>query len=221
MTTVAVMQPYFVPYAGYFRLFEVADLFVVYDCVQFPRRGWVHRNRLPDRDGRPAWLTLPVERAPQRTMIRDVRVAPDAPSRLEAAVRRFPSLAASAEHPLVTRLLAPAAELCEHVVGLLAEIRDALRIDCPMVRSSTLDVPRALTGQDRVLAIAQAVGAKRYVNAPGGRSLYDRAAFEKRGIALSFLTPFVDAGWSVLFRLLNEPAAAVANDISEQAVLDG
>jgi hypothetical protein len=40
------MQPYFVPYAGYFRLFAASDLFVIYDCVQFPRRGWVHRNRL-------------------------------------------------------------------------------------------------------------------------------------------------------------------------------
>jgi hypothetical protein len=39
MTTVAVMQPYFMPYAGYFRLFAAADVFVLFDCVQFPRRG--------------------------------------------------------------------------------------------------------------------------------------------------------------------------------------
>jgi hypothetical protein len=44
--TIAVMQPYFIPYAGYFRLFAASDLFVIYDCVQFPRRGWVQRNRL-------------------------------------------------------------------------------------------------------------------------------------------------------------------------------
>ena len=63
MTTIAVMQPYFVPHAGYFRLFAASDLFVVFDCVQFPRRGWVHRNRLPDAQGRARWLTLPLSKA--------------------------------------------------------------------------------------------------------------------------------------------------------------
>jgi hypothetical protein len=45
MTTVAVMQPYFLPYPGYFRLFAAADQVALFDCVQFPRRGWVHRSR--------------------------------------------------------------------------------------------------------------------------------------------------------------------------------
>jgi hypothetical protein len=53
ISTVAIMQPYFIPYAGYFRLFAATDLFVIYDCVQFARRGWVHRNRLPDGAGAP------------------------------------------------------------------------------------------------------------------------------------------------------------------------
>jgi len=72
------MQPYFVPYAGYFRLFSASDLFVIYDCVQFPRRGWVHRNRLVDRTGAERWLTLPIEKAPQDVLIRELRFPPDA-----------------------------------------------------------------------------------------------------------------------------------------------
>ena len=52
LTTIAVMQPCFVPYAGYVRLFAASDLLVVFDCVPFPRRGWVHRNRLPNARGR-------------------------------------------------------------------------------------------------------------------------------------------------------------------------
>ena len=34
-----IMQPYFFPYAGYFRLFAHVDEFVIFDCVQFRRRG--------------------------------------------------------------------------------------------------------------------------------------------------------------------------------------
>jgi hypothetical protein len=47
MSRIAVMQPYFFPYAGYFRLLQAADHFVLLDCVQFPRRGRVHRTQVP------------------------------------------------------------------------------------------------------------------------------------------------------------------------------
>ena len=72
MTTIAIMQPYFAPYAGYFRLMEVADIFVVYDCVQFPRRGWVHRNKLSTSNGTMKWLTLPLLKQPQDIHIKDL-----------------------------------------------------------------------------------------------------------------------------------------------------
>jgi hypothetical protein len=67
------MQPYFIPYAGYFRLFAASDLFVAYDCVHFPPRRWVHRNRLLDRSGAERRLTLPLAKAPRDVLIRDLR----------------------------------------------------------------------------------------------------------------------------------------------------
>src|SRR6202011_2722341 len=82
MTTVAVMQPYFVPYAGYFRLFTAADIFVAFDCVQFPRRGWVHRNRLALTPGNSDWLTLPIQKSDRDTRIDELVFAPDARARL-------------------------------------------------------------------------------------------------------------------------------------------
>ncbi len=73
----AIMQPYFAPYGGYWRLLAGADLFVIYDCVQFPRRGWVHRNRLPDAKGERRWLTLPLAPAPYDARIQDLVFAQD------------------------------------------------------------------------------------------------------------------------------------------------
>src|SRR3954465_13729467 len=89
---VAIMQPYFIPYAGYFRLFAACDLFVIYDCVQFPRRGWVHRNRLADESGAGGWLPLRLEKTPQDTLIRDLRFAPNARDVLTRDLLRFPGL---------------------------------------------------------------------------------------------------------------------------------
>ena len=60
--TIAVMQPYFIPSTGYFRLLSRADTFVIYDCVQYQRRGWLHRNKLLNHKNKPQWLTLPLEK---------------------------------------------------------------------------------------------------------------------------------------------------------------
>lgn len=59
---IAVMQPYHYPYAGYFRLFAASDLFVIYDDVQFNRRGRVHRYQKNDK-----WITLPIKKTDRDT----------------------------------------------------------------------------------------------------------------------------------------------------------
>ena len=55
------MQPYFFPYVGYFGLLAHVDEFVIFDCVQFPRRGRVHRTEVtPASDGEQRWLRVEV-----------------------------------------------------------------------------------------------------------------------------------------------------------------
>ena len=87
------MQPYFMPYAGYFRLFASTDQFVLYDDVQFPKEGWVHRNRLLNQNGEPAWLTLPIKRMPLKTKINEIVFNSEAGLLWRERMRKFSSLA--------------------------------------------------------------------------------------------------------------------------------
>lgn len=210
---IAIMQPYFAPYAGYFRLFASADLFVVYDCVQFPRRGWVHRNRLPGRDGVLRWLTLPLEHAPQGARICDLRFRQDARAALSAQLRRFPSLEALPAR-MRGALLEVGGTPVDYIERLLGASCELLGLPFHTVRSSSLGIPAAVHGQDRILAIANALGATRYINSPGGRDLYDEAAFAAAGLALEFLPPYPGAQTSVLHRLAIEPARELQADVA-------
>jgi WbqC-like protein family len=215
------MQPYFAPYAGYFRLFTAADLFVVYDCVQFPRRGWVHRNRLPNAIGEAKWLTLHLEKAPVEATIQDLRLAGDAPGRLATEVRRFPSLAKNTTlQTLLQQHLAPTMRVVDYLEALLGSFREMLGLGVASVRSSSLAIDPSLRGQDRILAIVQRVGGNRYVNAPGGRALYDTEHFARAGVTLEFLKPWSGSNWSVLHELATRPARAVADDITLQTCFD-
>jgi hypothetical protein len=213
--TVAIMQPYFFPYAGYFRLFAASDLFVIYDCVQFPRRGWVHRNKLIDTSGEPRWLTLPLEKAPQSVLIRDLRFPPDAAELLAERLRPFSLAATPATEHMLAALLDIRGTPLEYIERLLEITVAYCGLPWRVVRSSTLNVPPEIHGQDRILEIARRLGASRYVNASGGRELYDPAAFDNAGIELRFLADYQGPNASMLQRILSEDRCELARDIRD------
>jgi hypothetical protein len=220
---VAVMQPYFMPYAGYFRLFACADLFVALDCVQFPRRGWVHRNRLTTAAGQLDWLTLPLQKADRdATRICDLRFRADAGQAWNEALRRFPAMQALAarggELGECARNLK--GEPVDTIVGGMALVARALDVARPIVRSSSMAIDPALRGQARILDILRRVGATEYVNAPGGRDLYEGEAFGRERIRLLFLSPYQGSYASVLERLALEPERAVRDELHANLALE-
>jgi hypothetical protein len=213
--TVAIMQPYFIPYAGYFRLFAASDLFVIYDCVQFPRRGWVHRNRLPDASGTDRWLTLPLATAPRDVRIRDLRFSLDARDVLARRMRSMPLFAAerAAEPDIVAALRDVRGAPVDYIERLLHVVVSQLGMKWEVLRSGTLAVPESLRGQERIIEICRRLGATRYVNSPNGRVLYDAPTFDAAGIELRFLSDYRGPFCSIARRLLEEDAAALARDI--------
>lgn len=216
MTAVAIMQPYFLPYAGYFRLIAQSDVFVVYDCVQFPRRGWLHRNKLLDAQGQEQWLTLPLVPAPQDVLIRDLAFPQDAAAAIAERLRPFPLAARDGAHkPLLDQVRAPAGRPVDYITGLMETACGLLELPWNVVRSSSLDIPADLRGQDRILEIARRLGATRYVNAPGGVDLYDAATFAKSGIELAFLDPWNGPGGSILQRLADDDPGTLRRQVRQ------
>ena len=214
MTAIAIMQPYFLPYAGYFRLIAQADLFVIYDCVQFPRRGWLHRNKLLDAQGGEQWLTLPLKPAAQDTRIRDLEFPENAAEELAGRLRAFPVASQSGPHtPLLDRVRRVEGRPVDYITGLLETACGLLDLPWNVVRSSTLETPEHFRGQARILEIARRLGATRYLNAPGGRELYDAQAFAEAGVDLRFLEPWTGAGGSILQRLAQDDLPALAEQV--------
>ncbi len=190
---VAVMQPYFYPYPGYYRLLSVVDTLVLFDCVQFPRRGRVHRASGFDAAGRNHWLTLPIARAPRATTISGLAFQADAEARfaermrtahwLQPIHRRLPEAVRN-------HLAAPLGNVVDHLEAGIRIVADELALAPKILRSSSLAIDPDLRGQARVMAICQLLNARTYVNSPGGRSLYDPVAFAKRGLNLRYLSPY-------------------------------
>ena len=71
---IAIMQPYFLPYIGYFQLINIVDKFVVYDNVQYIKSGWINRNRylLNNKD---RYFTIPVKKFSGQQYIKNIEIS--------------------------------------------------------------------------------------------------------------------------------------------------
>lgn len=194
----ALMQPYLFPYLGYFQLVAAVDRFVFYDDVNYIKNGWINRNRVCDDDGTPRWLTVPLRDASPFEPIATVRTQPAAAWRrkllesLRHRYRRAPHYAAVAalvedvfagDDPLIADLARASVVRCAEYIGL----------QTAFVASSNGYGNSAMKGSERVLDICRRESAGEYWNLPGGRTLYDTAAFAGQGIGLRFVEPRLPA----------------------------
>lgn len=217
---ISIMQPYFIPYAGYFRLMTQADLFVIYDDVQFPYPGWVHRNMLTRYDGKKDWLTLPLKRKPLTTKINEMEWSWNAVDTWQDQLRKFPIFDDENSALKVCIKTAPQwGSPLRFIVKTLELVRGKLDINVPIVFSSHLSIPDELKGQDRVLHICEKFKAKEYLNAPGGRELYDAESFKKRNVKLKFLSEYKNYD-SFFERLETEGGEAIRQEIDRHGSED-
>ena len=223
MTTIAVMQPYFLPYAGYFRLMEAVDHFVIYDCVQFPRRGRVHRCDMRTPGGGSHWLTLPVKSCARSTRICDLAFTDAPETEFQTRLQRF-----GIDLPGVKTV---SSSLADHLFGEMGGVVDFLDSELRLLaelfgqnvkfsRSSQLELAPELKAQDRILEIARVLGATRYINSPGGRGLYDADVFDAEGVELRFLLPYTGRYFNLLQDVLEFGVSAIAEDIRSTSLLD-
>jgi hypothetical protein len=188
--TVAIMQPYFFPYVGYFQLIRSVDLFVIYDNLKYTKKGWINRNRILV-NGTDEVFSLPLKGDSDFLQIRERSLAPDFDrdkllNKIKSAYRKAPHFAqASQIIESITRFEDPS--LFEFIRNSLKKVSEYLEISTPITISSGIAIDHELKGQDKVLAICQAVGASRYVNAIGGQELYSRDEFLARGVELKFI----------------------------------
>ncbi len=212
------MQPYYFPYLGYYRLLSLTDIFVFYDCVQFPRRGWVHRNRIETKAGKYQWLTLPLKKQSQTVKIKDLAFLDTYQQRWEARLSGFSSLFRRENNRELSFFIQ---KLKEKPVD---ELHDSMKLVCrqlsipfELIRSSSLEVPEALKGEARIIAICKMLGATEYLNAPGGFHLYNKETFKKHGIKLGFLKPYRGGFQSSLQRLLNQSGESLITELNSDS----
>lgn len=191
--TVAIHQPNFFPWLGFFSKIAQADTFVFLDNVQYPRTGagnWVNRTHILV-GGHVAWATAPVRRSSAHMRpIREALIDDSTSWRssltktLQLNYGRAPGF--SEAFPLVAELLNSAeASLSSFNIAAIRRIARTLGLDnCDFVLGSELTVEGHAT--DLLISIVGEVGANTYLCGGGAQGYQEDEKFRARGIELRY-----------------------------------
>lgn len=189
MMRCAIMQPTYLPWAGYFNLIATVDVFVFLDDVQFEKQSWQNRNRVLVA-GLPHFLTVPVRRKSLDQLILEIEV--DDTHRWREKHTRLIS-ESYAKRPFGASLKAIIDLIANREFRLLADlnmtiilsIAERLDISTRFVRASELNVTGSRS--ERLVSIARHFNCETYLSPPGARAYLEAdGVFPNRSVHLAY-----------------------------------
>ena len=188
----AIMQPYFFPYIGYFQLMNAVDVFVVYDDIKYTKKGWINRNRILV-NGKDLLFTLPLKKDSDYLDIYQRKISNDFHTeskkilnRIEAAYRKAPYF--KEVFSIVTGcILYKEENLFNFIYYSIEKVKTYLDIKTKLIISSEIGIRERLKGEARVISICKQLKTMHYINAIGGVKLYNKDTFLKENIKLNFI----------------------------------
>jgi len=177
---VAISQPCFLPYKGYFELINSVDVFVFYDDVEFSRQSWQQRNKVK-WGFHDHWLTVPVKRK-YKQLIKDVKISKGKEvDDIRRTVRQFLKL----DLPIIKT-----DSLCELNIGWIKYLCELQGIKTKFVLSSNIK-NKSKDKIQKLIDICLYNNAKTYVMTAGCKSYFkekETQLFNSQGINVEIKT---------------------------------
>lgn len=185
------MQPYFLPYLGYFQLIDAVDTFVIYDDVDYVNQGWINRNNILV-NGQKKLITIPLYKASQNKKINQITILNDVGWRnkmLKTIEMNYKKAFYFDDVYRITQriLFYEDIRLSSFLVNHLQVVAEYMGLETEIITSSAKFKNAELKKGERLADICHQVGDTQYVNPIGGAEIYTKEAFKQLGVDLRFL----------------------------------
>lgn len=192
---IAIMQPYFFPYLGYFSLIKNTDEFILFDTVQFIRHGWIERNRVLAQNEGWIYIKVPlIKNRGRETLIKDIQVNNSQvwKSKILAQLTHYKKKA-----PYYQEVIALLNETFKYEIDDIVNLNKiCLEKTClylgfePKIEvfsEMNLEIEEVKEPDEWALNICNALGdVNEYWNPPGGESFFDASKYKQSNIKLKF-----------------------------------
>jgi hypothetical protein len=189
---IAIHQPNFLPWLGFFDKMKKSDKFVILDDVQVSVEGYITRNKIRTPSGW-SWITVPIgskmgkinEVAPQITeyWLSEVKKKIDR-SYGDKRIGDLKDIKQDIYHLFEFELLYGPTTLADFNSRIITYLALRFGYRMPIIYSSSLEVKGS--GTDRLINICKELGADTYLSGVGGKNYMDLREFEKAGIQVEF-----------------------------------
>lgn len=180
------MQPYFFPYLGYWQLINAADIFVIFDDVNYINKGFIDRNTILV-NGKPSSIKLELMGASQNKLINEIDIGRNRLKLLKTidlAYKKSPCY--DSFFPMVEKILSlDEKNLAKYLECSIRIISEYLNINTKIIISSSIEC--SASGKDKIIPIVRALNGNIYINMIGGRALYMDEDFAAAKIKLNFI----------------------------------
>ena len=187
---VGIMQPYFLPYVGYFQLINEVDIFVLYDNIEYTKKGWINRNNYL-LNGKPYLFTIPLKKDSDYLNIENRIISESFKknkllTKIKEAYNKAPCF--KNIFPLIESIVNhKESNLFEFIINSIYKICKNLEINTKIIRSSHIEIDHGLKAEEKVISICKSLNATTYINPIGGLELYDKRSFNEKNLDLTFL----------------------------------
>jgi len=188
---VAIHQPNFFPWLGYFDKIRKSDIFVFMDDVAYPKTGsgtWCNRVKILIQ-GKPVWITCPIVREPGAQLIRHVKIDDRQAWRrkilktIEYNYKKAPYFEENWDW-VKPMFLYEADSLADFNIHNIKQIMEKLSYDVSFVLQSALQTREKATGL--LIEITKKLGSDAYLCGNGASGYQDDAEFDRKGIKLIY-----------------------------------
>lgn len=213
---VAIMQPYFFPYYGYYQMIGNVDLFVILDDVSFIKKGFINRNYFPNQER----FTVPLSKPSQNKLIKDTLLSDTFPAwrqkflaNIENKYSKCPPF--TKIYPLIKNVMFRDCKTISQLsASTLIEISSLLELKTKIVLSSELQIEGKF--DQKLINICKHLGAEVYINSVGGKTLYDKEKFRNNGIELKFIESKKTFNYvSIIDTIMNNDVRILNNAIED------
>ncbi len=189
---VAVTQPNFIPWLGYFELLDYVDLWICYDNVVFPKGSYINRNKIKINNGHWKWITVPLQHFKLNTPINKLSLSnTDWPAQISRRISNnyrqaeyFPALIGEIQSLLVPR--SDENNLARYNLRIIKNLCEWMSLKCDVITASEYFGEIKGTANAKMLFMLKEIGASKYYNFANGinANLYRIEDFKKNNIEL-------------------------------------
>jgi len=194
----ASMQPYFLPYLGYFSLIKASNKFIIFDIVQYIHHGWINRNRILKPQVGWQYIVVPLVTHSSHALIKDITIKNEIEWD-ERIIRQLSHYKKRAQYynETVDILRNSFAKKPDHItelnIILLEDICKYLGLDFNYDVASKMDIhfPEIINPGQWGKEMCINVGADTFINPIDRKNLFDQDQYVNAGINLIFLKPYM------------------------------